>query len=160
METIIKLATIDDAKEIHRIHTDAVIITCKNCYTDTQINARIEGRLPEGYHDSIVKNEIYIAKNNDNIVGFGFAIPGEIIAIFVDPVFHNKGIGKLLLDHGLKIASKNQKIVKVESTVNAESFYKKYGFIKIKDSICIKRGNVQIPTIILEYSIKNNENIN
>jgi len=47
MKTVIRLATIDDAKEIHRIHTAAVITTCKNCYTDTQINARIEGRSPE-----------------------------------------------------------------------------------------------------------------
>lgn len=154
METIIRPAIINDAKEIHRIHTAAVTTTCKDCYTDLQIKARIEGRSPEGYHDSIIKNEIYIAKNGSKTIGFGLAIPGEIVAIFVDPIFHNKGIGKLLLDYGLKIASKNQKIVKVESTINAESFYKKYGFIKIKDSVCIKRGNVEIPTIILEYSVK------
>lgn len=153
MNTIIKSATIDDAKEIHRIHTAAVVTTCKTCYTDLQIKARIGGRSPEGYHNSIVKNEIYIAKIDNKTIGFGLAIPGEIVAIFVDPIFHNKGIGKLLLDYGLGIASKNQKTVKVESTINAESFYKKYGFIKIKDSVCIKRDNVEIPTIILEYSV-------
>jgi len=154
METIIRPAIINDAKEIHRIHTAAVTTTCKNCYTDIQIKARIEGRSPEGYHNSIIKNEIYIVEDGNKTIGFGLVIPGEIVAIFVDPAFHNKGIGKLLLDYGLEIASKNQKTVKVESTINAESFYKKYGFIKIKDSVCIKRGNVEIPTIILEYSVK------
>lgn len=154
MKIAITPATINDAKEIHRIHTAAVTKTCKNCYSDIQINARIGGRSPEWYHNSIIENKIYIAKNGNEIVGFGLAIPGEIVAIFVDPTFHNNGIGKLLLDYGLKIASKNQKTVKIESTINAESFYKKYGFIKIKDSFRIKGENIEIPTIILEYLVK------
>lgn len=147
----IKTATTNDAKEMHRIHTSAVNTTCKDFYTEKQIKAWLEGRSPEGYYEGINKGEMYVAEDEGKIVGFGHAIPGEVVAVFVDPTFHKKGIGKLLLDYGLKIASENHKKVKVESTINAESFYEKHGFVKVKDDVCIKRG-VEIPIIVLEYS--------
>lgn len=148
----IKIATINDAKEMHRIHTVAVNTTCKDFYTDEQIKAWLEGRSPEGYYEGIKKGEMYVVEDNYKIVGFGHAIPGQIFAIFVNPAFHKKGVGKLLLDYGLEIASKNCRKVKVESTINAESFYKKYGFVKIKDDVCIKRGE-EIPIIIMEFCL-------
>lgn len=146
----IKTATIKDSKEMHRLHTDAVLKTCKDFYTKEQIDAWLHGRTPEGYHEAIKKGDMYVAENNDKIVGFGHVLPGEIVAIFVDPTFHKKGAGKLLLDYGLEIALKGHKKVKVESTVNAEGFYKKHGFVKIRDEVHIKRG-IEVPIIILEY---------
>ena len=116
-----------------------------------QIKAWLKGRTPEGYHKGIKKGEMYIAEDKGKIVGFGHAIPGEIVAIFVDPTFHKKGIGKLILDHGLKIALKDHQAVKVKSTVNAEGFYKKYGFTKIKDSSMTRNG-VASPLVIMKYS--------
>ena len=147
---VIKTATINDAKEMHRIHTSAVRTVCKDFYTEKQIEAWLEGRSPEGY-EGIKKGEMYVVKDGGKVVGFGHAIPGEVVAVFVDPTFHKKGIGKLLLDYGLKIALKNHNKVKVESTINAESFYKKHGFVKIKDDVCMRRG-VEIPIIVMEYS--------
>ena len=147
----IKTATIKDAEEIHRIHDEAVLMACKDFYTKEQIDAWLYGRTPEGYHEAIKKGDMYVAEDNGKIVGFGHAIPGEIVAVFVDPTFHKKGVGKLLLDYGLKIALKGRKKVKVESTINAEGFYKKHGFVKIRDGVHIKRG-IEAPIIILEYS--------
>ncbi len=148
----IKTATISDAKEMHRIHTNAVKETCKDFYTKKQIDVWLEGRTPEGYHEGINKGDMYVAENNGRIVGFGHAIPGEIVAVFVDPISHKKGIGKMLLEYGLKISLKGHQKVKVESTVNAEGFYKKHGFVKIRDDVHIKRG-VESPIIVLEYSV-------
>jgi N-acetylglutamate synthase-like GNAT family acetyltransferase len=135
---------------MHRIHTSAVKTVCKDFYTKKQIEAWLEGRSPEGY-EGIKKGEMYVAEDDNKIVGFGHAIPGEVVAVFVDPTFHKKGIGKQLLDYGVKIASKVKKKVNVESTINAESFYKKHGFVKVKDDVCIRRG-VEIPIIVMEYS--------
>lgn len=147
----IRPATTADAKEFHRIHTSAVNTTCKDFYTTIQIKAWLKGRSPEGYHEGINKGQMYTAEDKGKIVGFGHAVTGEVIAVFVDPAFHKKGIGKLLLDYGLKIASKDHTKVKVESTINAENFYKKYGFVKVKDAIFIKNG-VELPMVVLEYS--------
>lgn len=136
---------------MHRIHTSAVKATCKDFYTGKQIEAWLDGRSPQGYQEGINKGDMYIAEDNGKTIGFGHAIPGEIVAIYVEPAFHKKGVGKLLLDYGFKIALKGHNKVKVESTINAEGFYKKHGFVKIKDSTAI-RNDVELPTIIMEYS--------
>lgn len=149
----IKIATTNDAKEMHRIHTSAVNTTCKDFYTKKQIKAWLEGRSPEGYYEGINNGEMYVTEDEGKIVGFGHAVQGEVVAVYVDPTFHKKGIGKLLLDYGLIIAAKNHKKVTVKSTINAESFYKKHGFVKVKDDVWIKRG-VEIPIIVLAYSTK------
>jgi len=148
----IKTANPDHAKELHRIHTDAVNKVCQTFYTEKQTKVWLKGRSPEGYK-GIEKGEMYIAEEDGKIIGFGHAIPGEILAIYVDPVFHKKGVGKLLLEHGLKMALKNHKKVKVESALNAEGFYEKHGFVKIKDGVCLRNG-VEIPAVIMEYSTK------
>ena len=134
---------------MHRIHTKAVKTICKDFYTEKQIAAWLEGRSAEGYHEGINKGEMYVAEDGGKIVGFGHAIPGEVIAVFVDPDMHKKGIGKMILDHGIKIASKGTDKVKVISTINAEGFYKKHGFSKIRDDVEIKRG-IEVPIIVME----------
>ncbi|MFA6436457.1 MAG: GNAT family N-acetyltransferase [Candidatus Gracilibacteria bacterium] len=149
----IKKAIIRDAQAMHRIHTKAVSTTCKNFYTKKQIAAWLEGRSPEGYHEGIQKGEMYVAEDKGEIVGFGHAIPGEVVAVFVDPDFHNQGIGKLLLEYGLRIASKDHQKIKVKSTLNAENFYKKQGFIKVKEDISIKKGE-KLSIVILEFLVQ------
>lgn len=149
MET--RTAIISDAKEMQLLHTNAIKKTCSDCYSKVQIDVWLDGRTPEGYHEAINKGDMYVVVENRMIVGFGHAIPGEIVAIYVDPASHKKGIGKLLLEYGLQIALKGHTKVKVESSINAEGFYKKHGFIKIRDGIHITKG-VESPTVILEYS--------
>jgi len=147
----IKTATIRDAKEMHRIHDEAVRKNCKDFYTKKQIEVWLSGRSPEKYHKKINRGEMFIIENDDTITGYGHAIPGESVAVFVDPTFQGKGVGKQLLEYGLKIASKDHEKVKVESTLNAEEFYKKHGFIKVRDDIHITQG-VEAPIIVMEYS--------
>ena len=149
----IENATTSDAEEIHRIHLSAVRTTCKDFYTEKIIETWLKGRTSEGYHKGIGKREIYVAKDKGKIIGIGHAITGEVAAVFVDPIFHRKGVGKLILDYGLKIALKNHQKVKVESTINAEAFYKKHGFVKMKDDVTIRNG-IAIPIVIMEYSSK------
>ena len=74
------------------------------------------------------------------------------MAVFVDPAFHKKGAGKLILEHGLKIASKGHKKVNTESTLNAVGFYEKHGFVKVRDDVTIRNG-IEIPIVIMEYSV-------
>ena len=147
----VKTATIKDAKDIHRIHDEAVKETCKNFYTQEQIEVWLADRSPEKYHQKINSGNMFVVEENGKLVGYGHAIPGEIVAVFVDPTFQGKGVGKQLLNYGLKIALKGHKKVKVESTLNAEEFYKKHGFVKVRNDIKITKG-VEAPIIILEYS--------
>ena len=147
----IRPATLKDAQAFHEIHTKAVRTTCKDYYTDEQISAWLSGRTPEGY-DGIAKGEMFTALEADRVIGFGHAIPGEVVAIYVDPDFHGKGVGSLLLDHALKIASSGHKKVKVISTLNAEGFYKKHGFTKVKEDVVVRNG-VEIGGVEMERGV-------
>ena len=57
----------------------------------------------------------------------------ELWAIFVDPIFQRKGIGKQLVDFGIKEAKEMNKEEIVlwvfERNINSIKFYKKMGFI-------------------------------
>ncbi len=147
----IKPAKISDKENIYKIHTIAVRETCKNFYTQKQIEAWLKNKSPESYIEAIEKNEMFIAEENNQIIGFCHVIAWEIVAIFVDPKSHKKGVGKMLLQYAMEIAWKNKKVIKIESTLNAESFYKKYGFVKTKESSVIRQW-IEIPIIIMEYS--------
>lgn len=95
----------------------------------------------------------FVAKNDDKIVGYIFSHPwisteivslGQIICLpnnpdcyylhdcAVDPNHRNKGIGKQLVDKTLEIA-KGYGNVKLVSVLNSEEFWKKYGFIGVKE---------------------------
>jgi GNAT superfamily N-acetyltransferase len=151
---MIRQAVEKDAVSIHDIHTRAVRGACKVCYTEKQISGWLKNRTPEGYLNSIRSNEIYVAEINKRIVGFGHAVPGEIVAIFVDPEFHKKGLGKALLEYGLNIAkTKNHKKIKLEATLNAADFYKKCGFIEIGKGVAT-RGGQKLDIVLMEYSAK------
>lgn len=148
----IQLATIQDAEDIHRIHDEAVQVTCKDFYNEEQIRVWLEDRSPQRYHQSIKKRELFVGQLNKETIGYIHVAPGEIMSIFVDPNFQGLGLGKQLLDYGLSIAIKNHKKVKVQSTLNAEEFYKKNGFNKIRNDFHIIKG-VKAPVIIMEYIV-------
>lgn len=143
-------ATISHAEDIHQLHGRAVRETCKDFYSEIEIEAWLKGRSAEGYYKGIENGEMYVVEDEGVVAGFGHAIPGEIAAIYVDPAFHKKGVGRMLINHGLEIASKGHKKVKVDSSLNAEGFYAKHGFVKVKDSTCIRNG-MELPVVVMEW---------
>jgi len=125
---MIRNATKEDAQSIHELHTRSVRSLCQDHYSEEQITAWLTGRTPEGYR-GIARNEMFVFEDNDGIKGFGHAVEGEILAIFVAPEYINKGIGYDILKHAIKLATKDQTcLVKLKSTLNASCFYRKFGF--------------------------------
>lgn len=147
----IRNAKIKDAIAIDRLHKNAVSKICSKFYTNEQIKAWLKGRSPEGYYANINKGEIFVAEQNNIVIGFGHSVPGEIHAIYVDPDFHNTGAGKSLLKHAIKIALNNCNKVKVDSTLNAESFYQSQGFVKVKNDFT-QRNNVNLSIVVMELN--------
>lgn len=64
------------------------------------------------------------------LAGFMVVSPGEIVSLFIHPDFSGLGVGKKLAEIGIQIAKKGQKVVQLESTINAVSFYQKLGFVE------------------------------
>ncbi len=72
--------------------------------------------------------DTYVAETAGKVVGFIALIGPEVGAIFLDPAYHGKGIGRAMMD---KAASLNEMIKLRVFTDNAlgRKFYASYGFV-------------------------------
>jgi ribosomal protein S18 acetylase RimI-like enzyme len=150
----IRNAIAADADQIHELHTRSVRELCKGHYTPEQINEWLRNRSPDRYLPGIERNEMFVAVEGTMIVGFGHAVPGEVWAIYVSPAYIRKGVGTLLLRHGISMAQRgSQRIIRLDSTLNAREFYEKVGFIETGRK-SIRRNNALLPVVCMELPQK------
>ena len=150
MAAHIRPATSDDIHFMQDVHTRAVLTLCSTHYTREQIDAWLYGRTPEGYLDGIERGEMYVAEIDAAPAGFGHAVSGEVVAVFVDPDFVGRGAGRAILSHGLEMARRDcSDPIKLISTLNAQSFYEQFGFVAVEPTTVDKRG-VDLPLVAME----------
>lgn len=98
-------------------------------YSEEQIAGWMGERTPDFYETLIALGNMTVAERNGAIVGFVDAEPGEVTRLFILPDSAGAGLGKRLLEIGIASARRNHAgPIRVESTINAESFYRRYGF--------------------------------
>jgi N-acetylglutamate synthase-like GNAT family acetyltransferase len=147
----IRRATTADASEIHELHTCSVKELCKDHYTPAQIDGWLKHRRPAGYLAGIERGEMFVAVAGSEIVGFGHAVPGEVIAVFVAPHRTGRGVGRSLLNYGMQLAQGNaEKTVHLEATLNAQEFYARAGFVPIKQQL-VQRNDIFLPVVVMEW---------
>ncbi|MFC1978783.1 GNAT family N-acetyltransferase [Chloroflexota bacterium] len=149
-EITIQKALKEDAPAIHELHIRSARELCKNHYTSEQLSGWLDHRTSEGYLPKIGEGISFVARKGSEIVGIGVAIPQQVEAIFVSPDHIKQGIGSILLKHAIDMANKGGDTITLESTMNAVGFYKSRGFTEVKQ-ILIKRGNVELPAVLMEY---------
>ena len=91
----------------------------------------------------------FLAEAGNAIVGFCETIPGEILAVFVDPAYKRKGLGAALLKKAWEQAAGSVGVVCLESTLNATLFYEQFGFHEVGRSTA-RRNDVDVPVVIME----------
>jgi putative acetyltransferase len=149
----IRKATEADAGRIHELHTDSVRKICSAVYSPETIDGWLKNRRPEGYIPGIWRGEMYVAESEGKIIGFGHAVPGEIAAIYVDPAYLRRGVGTMLMRHGISMANvKAPGTIRIEGTLNARKFYETLGF-KVTREINVRRGNVEIPSYEMQREL-------
>lgn len=95
------------------------------------------------------KTMFYVYEKDGEILGTGVFNNGEIRTMFIDPKHQRKGIGKKILGFLIKLAkSKGYNKVWVGVNPDAEKFYKKQGFKKIREE-----NDFNFRTIIMEKEI-------
>ncbi|MFC1952590.1 GNAT family N-acetyltransferase [Chloroflexota bacterium] len=150
-ELTVRIATRDDAITIHELHIRSVWELCKEHYSTEQLHGWLDHRTPEGYYQDIDKGMFFVAMDGSEVIGFGGAIPGEILAIYVTPDRIKEGIGTIMLQHGMDIGKRDSSIVILDATLNSVGFYQKYGFTEVEKKF-IRRGNTELPCILMEYA--------
>jgi GNAT superfamily N-acetyltransferase len=84
--------------------------------------------------EQITAGHVFVAESAGAIVGFAAVVPrqdggAELDALFVEPHFWNRGIGRSLVDHCAEIArSRASGFLHVIGNPHAERFYKVCGF--------------------------------
>ncbi|MBU1159940.1 GNAT family N-acetyltransferase, partial [Patescibacteria group bacterium] len=126
-----------DIKDIVRIH--------KRCVLKTNAKVYAQKTIQEWLGQISVKNILWQFKNtkwfvikiNNKIVGFCQLSLREksLYQINIDPRYQNKGYGKILYNFIEKYFKKNKiKTIFLNTTINAQLFYKNLGFKKIKST--------------------------
>ena len=151
LSIVVRPAEVSDAPAIHRLHTCSMQILCRSHYTPVQLARWLGCRQPAGYLPAIERHELFVATLATQIVGFGHALPGAIAAIFVDPAWLGKGIGRQLVQHGLRVAQDpTDRPVYLEATLNACSFYERCGFRCIEQKVMC-RGDSELTVVAMVY---------
>lgn len=139
----------EDTQAVYTLHTRAVNEVCAKAYTPQAIKAWNASRTPQGYLDAEKTGErflVAVLANEEPIAFIGWK-DNEIKGLYVNPDYHGQGIGSALV-HAAEAdaASMGQTITCLTATLNAQSFYEKHGFSKLKQDSRIKNG-AEIPQV-------------
>lgn len=92
---------------------------------------------------------MYVAEVDGRIVGFGHASSDEIVALFVDPDSVRRGVGRKLIEEGVR--RMDAEVVRLEATLNGVPFYEKCGFRCVGSKSIVRRG-VKIEIALMTFS--------
>jgi GNAT superfamily N-acetyltransferase len=156
----IRSANRADAPALHNLHTASVTTLCTTHYARPLLLQWIAKRTPEGYFPGIDRGEMFVGEietdNGREIAGWGHAVPGEVVGLFVHPRYAGRGVGSALLAHALELArSGHARPVKLVATLNAQAFYEKHGFVETA-RYAVKRNSVDVPVVEMELSTQSN----
>ena len=139
-----------DAPRLHELHTSSVRTLCSGHYACDVIDGWLLNRRPAGYLPPIERGDIFVVEHSADIVGFGEAARGVIIAVYVDPGSVKIGVGSAIMRHALAVARRGHDgPIRLESTLNAAPFYARFGFRELTRS-SVARGPVAVPVIVME----------
>jgi len=147
---MIRPATAADAPRLQELHTVSVRALCSSHYESDVIDGWLLHRRPQSYLPPIERGDLFVVEDGGNIVGFGEAVPGTIIAVYVDPGAVRSGVGSAIMERALNVARRGHiGPLRLESTLNAEAFYRRFGFREVKRS-SVQRNHVTVSVVAME----------
>ncbi|MCK1361393.1 GNAT family N-acetyltransferase [Bradyrhizobium sp. 199] len=135
MDCTIRPAREDDAADISAVTLRALRETNAKDYTE-EIIERVERSFsPDAVLQLIGKRIVFVATIGNRIVGTA-SLDGSVVrTVFVAPDVQARGIGKLLMAEIERTArGRNVASLTVPSSVTAEAFYTRLGFVAVRDS--------------------------
>lgn len=97
-------------------------------------------------------SDTWVYTEANSIVGFISMVENEIGGLFVNPEFHSKGIGTLLIKH-IEQIHEELEVEVFEQNKIGRPFYEKYGFKKTKEYFH-KESNQKVIRMKKKFNIK------
>ncbi|ELQ19413.1 putative acetyltransferase [Pseudomonas fluorescens BRIP34879] len=145
----IRRAGHSDSQKAFDIRLLAIRHQCIGPYTETQLLAWTAGAAEDGYY-KLMEKHFYLGCIEGEPVATGMLDleNSEIGAIFVHPGFMQRGIGRRVLDHLERLARDfGLEEVKLDATLNAADFYRRYGFVGEEPAIYHSPSGLQLACI-------------
>jgi GNAT superfamily N-acetyltransferase len=135
VECLIRPAQSEDSEGISHVVISALRETNAKDYSEAVI-ARVEQSFsPAAVSDLLQRRLVFVAINNETIVGTA-SLDGQVVrTVFVHPRCQGRGIGRALMTKVERAAvDRDVAVLAVPSSVTAEPFYAKLGFTRVRDS--------------------------
>ncbi len=140
----------EDAQQVSRFIIDCFIKLDIGKHTKKGLEIQINRNSPDEITERSKSVEFFVAVDGGKVVGICGYDSEKVHGFFVDREYHKKGIGRLLLNKILNEAKiHGLKKIKTWSTIYANKFYEKNGFIKLKE-IYVPEGTKDIGLIEME----------
>lgn len=153
MESItLRAARAGDGAAVFAVTHQSITALAQGRYSAEQLRGWMGQRSHDDYERAIAKGGMVVACQGDTVVGFVDAEPGEVTRLFVLAQAAGQQLGSRLLAAGLaKAQAPHVQVIKVESTLNAEGFYHRHGFIaKGRDFFSHGVGGDPIEIVLME----------
>ena len=134
MKYQIRPAKTGDGQAIYDVTRQSVRELSKDFYGAETIAGWMGQRDADFYEQLIANGRVFVAAGSgENVVAFVDTVPGEITRLFVLPIAAGNGLGGRLMEVAIDQAAKDfEGPIIVESSLNAEQFYNKRGFQRVK----------------------------
>ena len=125
------MATLDDCAELHRVMDAATRSIHADKPMDKGVADYLDKREPASYAQEMENECFIVVEESEQIVGYGaLHVPKtEITSVFVDPVHHRRGVGRMILTElERRAVDEDIKIVQLQAAGTAIVFYLASGY--------------------------------
>ena len=146
----------DDIPLLWALRTRAVAHACAAHYSTAVLAAWLSSPPPASLHQLVAQGGGIVAEDDGRVLGYGVlnAASGEVDAVFVEPAQHGHGIGARLLkaveDAG-RVAGCARLFL--SASLNAVPFYRRAGFIAVREEMYLHRSGIGIASVYMEKSL-------
>lgn len=148
-------STAADAETVFDLTAAAVAPLAPDPYPEKVVETWMTGRTPESYRIECAAGSLWIAEIDGHPAGYCHAVPGEVVRLFVSPQFGGNGIGRSLMALALADARSGWNgPIRIDATLNAVPFYRKWGFVERADGFFSGRSR-DLPEIAVKIMESN-----
>ncbi|MFX0204936.1 MAG: GNAT family N-acetyltransferase [Candidatus Hodarchaeota archaeon] len=133
--TIIRPFQPEDAVTVSNLVRKVVKESLSRDYPEATIQLLYIEYRPEYFTEPIHEQTIFLAEEDDKIVGTAAIHNNLIMDLFVDPEYEGQGIGSKLIAHLEQLASlQGHTTTQISANPYAIDFYEKLGYEKVEET--------------------------